>query len=154
MEDWLKDNPWSIWLGVAVVLAVIEMFSLELVLLMFAIGAAAAALTAGLGGPLWLAIAVFAVVTGALLALVRPSLVARMHAGPTLLQGHEAQAGRTAVVLSPVDQRDGRVRLAGEIWSARTDSPTTRFDVGDEVLVVRVDGATAVVTAVTTTTES
>jgi membrane protein implicated in regulation of membrane protease activity len=156
--DWIGDNPWVIWLAIAVVLVIVEMFSLELVLLMFAIGALAAALFAGLGAPGWLAIAVFAVVSVALLALLRPPLVARLHAGPTLTQGHDAQVGRRAVVVEPVSFFNGRVQLSGELWSARTETEELSFDTDDEVSVLRIDGATAVVGTVpstsTTTQES
>lgn len=147
--DFLGDNPWVIWLAIAVVLVIVEMFSLELVLLMFALGALAGALVAGLGGPIWLAILLFAVVSVALLTLIRPPLVQRLHHGPTLMQGHDAQVGRRAVVVEPVTRFNGRVRLSGELWSARTDSEESSFDTDEEVNVLRIDGATAVVGAVT-----
>jgi len=145
MIDWLSDHAWAGWLGLAVALAVVEMMSLDLVLLMFAIGALGAAAVAGLGGPLWLALAVFAVLTLALLFLVRPPLVQRLHAGPTLQTGHQNLVGRDALVIEPVDSRGGRVQLASEVWSARTDG-NQLFDTGTEVHVIRIDGATAVVT--------
>ena len=132
-------------MGVAVVLAVVELMSLDLVLLMFALGALGAAVAAGLGGPVWLALLVFAVVSTALLFLVRPPLVERLHAGPTLQTGHQNLVGRDALVIEPVDSRSGRVKLASEVWSARTDGDET-FDTGVEVHVIRIDGATAVVT--------
>lgn len=145
--DWIADNPWVIFLAMAVVLAVVEMMSLDLVLLMFAIGAGLAAVVSGIGGPLWLAIAVFAVVSLLLLVVARPPLAQRLHAGPTLVQGHAANIGRSAVVVAPVDHDDGRIRLGGEIWSARTSDHTVRFEIDQEVQVVRIDGATAVVAA-------
>ncbi len=145
MIDWLSDHAWAGWLGLAVALAVVEMMSLDLVLLMFAIGALGAAVVAGLGGPLWLALAVFAVLTLALLFLVRPPLVQRLHSGPTLQTGHQNLVGRDALVIEPVDSRGGRVQLASEVWSARTDG-SELFDTGTEVHVIRIDGATAVVT--------
>ncbi|RYJ07203.1 MAG: NfeD family protein, partial [Actinomycetales bacterium] len=89
MIDWFSDHAWVTWVGIAVLLAVAELLSLDLVLLMFAVGALGAAVVAGLGGPLWLAIAVFAVVVVALLTLVRPPLVEKLHAGPTLQVGHQ-----------------------------------------------------------------
>lgn len=141
----MYDHLWVPWTGLAVVLAVIEMMSLDLVLLMFAVGALSAAVAAGLGAPLWVTILVFGVVSIACLGVVRPPVVARMHAGPTLTQGHEALVGRTAVVLEPVGEFDGRVRLASEIWSARTEDAGP-VEVGTEVRVIRIDGATAVVT--------
>ncbi|MFI5428682.1 hypothetical protein [Aeromicrobium sp. UC242_57] len=78
MIDWIQEHAWASWLGAAVILAAVELLSLDLVLLMFAIGALAAALTAALGGPAWLAIAVFAVVSLLLLLVVRPSMVAKL----------------------------------------------------------------------------
>jgi membrane protein implicated in regulation of membrane protease activity len=147
MTDWIQDNAWASWLGLAVVLAVVEMLSLDLVLLMFAIGALAAAAAAGLGAPVWIALPLFAVVSLLLLFLVRPSVVAKLHAGPTLTTGHANLIGRTAVVVEPVDERQGRVQLAGELWSARVEHAAGPFDTGVEVLVTRIDGATAVVTA-------
>src|SRR5665647_1631192 len=43
-----------------------------------------------------------------------------------------------------VTERTGRVKLAGEVWTARTEALET-IDVGEEVLVRRIEGATAVV---------
>ncbi len=146
MIDWIRDHAAATWIGVAVVLALVEMMSLDLVLLMFAIGALAAAVTAGLGAPVWAAILVFALVSMAGLFFVRPPVVARLHAGPTLMTGHESLVGKSAVVAEPVDKHGGRVKLSGEIWSARAASESESFDTGTEVLVTRIDGATAVVT--------
>jgi membrane protein implicated in regulation of membrane protease activity len=145
MIDWLVDHAWVTWVGIAVVLAVVELMSLDLVLLMFALGALGAAVAAGLGGPVWVALLVFAVVSTALLFLVRPPLVERLHAGPTLQTGHQNLVGRDAVVIEPVDSRSGRVKLASEVWSARTNGDES-YDTGAEVHVIRIDGATAVVT--------
>ena len=146
MIDWIQDHPAATWLGLAVVLAVVEVFSLDLVLLMFALGAVGGSIAAGFGAPLWLAILVFTVVSVAFLYFVRPPIVHRLHAGPTLTTGHEALVGRSALVLEPVDERQGRIQLGGELWSARSEQGTAPIDTGTEVLVTRIDGATAVVT--------
>lgn len=146
MIDWMQDHPAATWLGIAILLAVVEILSLDLVLLMFALGAVGASIAAGFGAPLWLAILVFIVISVAFLYFVRPPIVQRLHAGPTLTTGHAALVGRSAVVLEPVDKVNGRIQLAGEVWSARTADEDQAFDTGAEVLVVRIDGATAVVT--------
>lgn len=151
MIDWIQEHAWASWLGAAVILAGIELLSLDLVLLMFAIGALAAALIAAFGGPPLLAIGVFAVVSLLLLLVVRPSMVAKLHAGPTLATGHSNLVGRTAIVLEPVNGTDGRVRLAGELWSARSAAPEDVYDIDTEVVVTQIDGATAVVTLPSTT---
>lgn len=145
MIDWIRDHAWATWLGIAVVLAVVEMLSLDLVLLMFAVGALAAGAAAAVGAPIWITLPVFAVVSLLLLLLVRPPVVAKLHAGPTLQTGHDNLVGTTAVVLEPVDARGGRIQLRGELWSARSSHDDV-FDTGAEVRVVRIEGATAVVT--------
>lgn len=147
MIDWIQDHAWAAWLAFAVFLAVIEMLSLDLVLLMFAIAALSAGIAAGLGAPVWICIPIFALVSLGLLFLVRPSLVAKLHAGPTLTTGHEALVGAFGVVVEPVDARNGRIQLAGELWSARSEQLTQTYDTGTQVQVTRIDGATAVVTS-------
>ena len=146
MIDWIREHAAATWLGIAVVLAVVEMLSLDLVLLMFALGALAAAVAAGLGAPVWVAMLVFALVSVGLLFFVRPTVVAKLHAGPTLATGHQGLVGKSAVVAEPVDKHGGRVKLSGEVWSARAASDDQSFDTGTEVLVTSIDGATAVVT--------
>ncbi|MET0767291.1 MAG: NfeD family protein [Aeromicrobium sp.] len=145
MIDWIRDHAWAAWLGLAVVLAVVEMLSLDLVLLMFAVGALAAAAAAGLGAPVWITIPLFALVSLALVFLVRPPIVAKLHAGPTLETGHANLIGAIGVVVEPVDWRSGRIQLRGELWSARTVGGDVVVDTGTEVLVTQIDGATAVV---------
>ncbi|NRQ50784.1 NfeD family protein [Aeromicrobium stalagmiti] len=145
MIEWIQDHAWASWLGLAVILALVELASLDLVLLMFAVGALAAAIVAGLNGPVWLAIVLFAVVSLLLLFLVRPSIVAKLHAGPTLTTGHANLVGASAIVVEPVTKLGGRVQLHGELWSARASDDST-FDTGHEVRVTQIDGATAVVT--------
>ncbi|MCW2769704.1 MAG: NfeD family protein [Aeromicrobium sp.] len=146
MIDWIQEHAAASWLGLAVVLALVELASLDLVLLMVAVGALAAAIVAATGGPVWLAFAVLAVVSLLLLFAVRPSIVAKLHGGPTLTTGHATLVGRDGVVVEPVDRRGGRIQLAGELWSARA-ADDTMYDTGAEVLVTRIDGATAVVTS-------
>lgn len=137
--------PWLIWLIVAAVFASAETVSLSLVLVMFAGGAAAAAVTAALGGPALLQFIVAIVATAALLGVVRP--VARRHLGigSGTRTGSDALVGKQAIVLSEVDEHDGRVRLNGGEWSARTFDGTQVLAAGTVVRVMEIAGATAVV---------
>jgi len=141
----IQDHPWVVWAALAVVLAVLEVLGLDLVLLMLAVGAGVAALASAAGVPLWASIVVFVVVSAMLLWLARPPIVARLHAGPTLHSGASGLVGRRALTLTTVDDRDGRVRLAGEEWSARTGERDLVVAPDTDVVVVAIDGATAVV---------
>ncbi len=146
LVSWIGDHTWVGWVGAAVALTLIELLSLDLVLLMFAVGALTAAVVAALGGPLWLCIVVFAALSMAMLAFARPKLARMLHAGPDLETGWETIAGRVAVVDRTVDVHGGRVKLDGETWTARTPDDSEAFEPNTEVAVVRIDGASLVVT--------
>ena len=135
-----------LWLGAAVLLAVAEMMVGDLMLLMLAGGALAAAGTnAVFDTPVWVVGIVFAVVSLLLLLVVRPVATRHLLSRPRYLSNTEALEGTGAIVTEVVDDRDGRAKLAGEIWSARALEPGARIEPGEQVTVVRIDGAVAIV---------
>ncbi|MGA8256062.1 MAG: NfeD family protein [Nocardioides sp.] len=149
--DWLSDNLWSAWLAAAVVLAGAEMLSLDLVLIMLAVGAAAGMITALIGAPFLLQALVGAGAAVGMLAFVRPSMARRLHAGPTLTQGHDKLVGQRGVVTEELSGlASGRVRLGGEIWSAAPYDDTITIAPGQTVEVLQIRGATAYVHPVPT----
>ncbi|MER6227440.1 NfeD family protein [Streptomyces sp. 900105755] len=139
-------DAWVWWLVVAAALGIPLVVTAMPEFGMFAVGAVAAAGTAGLGAGTVIQVLVFVVVSVALIAVVRP--IANRHAAqrPQLATGVDALKGRQAVVLERVDGgADGRIKLAGEIWSARALDPDRAYEVGQEVDVVEIEGATAIV---------
>lgn len=135
-----------VWVIIAIVLVIAEMFGGELVLLMLAGGAlAAAGVDVVVDPPIWVDFVVFSLVSVLLLGTVRPVAKRHLLTRPKLLTNVEALPGQPAVVLERVDEHDGRVKIGGEVWSARTGHPRDVFDVGAHVMVVEIDGATAVV---------
>lgn len=139
MPDWLA------WLLAAGVFAVAEAASLTFVLLMFAGGAGAAAITAALGGPVVLQFGVAIVVTLALLGGVRPIATRHLLPNTRAITGADALVGQEAIVLDPVDRSDGRIRLNGSEWSARAFDDSQVLPVGTVVRVMKISGATALV---------
>lgn len=143
---------WLWWLGAALVLGVVEMLTVDLIFLMFAGGALAAGGVALLGAPLWAQILAFAVVSTVLLVAVRPWAIGYLkRSTPDTVTNVAAHVGRTAEVLMDVTDRAGRVKLVGEVWTARAAEPGTVLPAGTTVQVVRIDGATAVVAPVPVT---
>jgi len=141
----MHDVPaWLIWVIAAAVLAGGELLSLDLVLIMFAGGAAAAAGTAALGAPVLVQAIVFAVVSIGLLLGARPLARRHMTVAHTRT-GIEALTGAQALVLEPVDRHTGRVKIGGEVWTARSYDETETFAVGEHVHVMEISGATALV---------
>jgi membrane protein implicated in regulation of membrane protease activity len=137
--------PWLIWLIAAGVLAIAEALSLDLVLVMLAGAALAGAGAAALGAPVALQVGVFAVVAIGLVGVVRPLAKRRLELPSSERTGIDALRGRNAVVVRTVDQHGGRVKLAGEEWSAEAYDPTQVLPVGSTVQVMEIRGATAVV---------
>jgi membrane protein implicated in regulation of membrane protease activity len=136
---------WLIWLIAAGAFAAAEAFSLTFVLVMFAGGAAGAALAAALGGPVLVQCVVAIVATVGLLGVVRPIAVRHLTPGPGTVTGSDALVGKEAVVLSEVDVHNGRVRLNGGEWSARSFDRAQVLSAGTVVRVMEISGATAVV---------
>ncbi len=138
-------EAWLVWVVIALVLAGAEVATAGLLLIMFAGGALAAALASALGAGTVGSAAVFAIVSVTLIAFVRPIATRHMYAPPQIRSGTAALIGTQAVVVEAVDGSTGRIKLAGEIWSARTLDEDARFEPGEKVSVFEIDGATAVV---------
>jgi membrane protein implicated in regulation of membrane protease activity len=143
--NWVQDHAWQTWLIAALLLAGLELATLDLTLLMMAVGAGAASLAAAVGLNVVVQVMVAVVVGVALLAFVRPNIVRRLHAGPTLQNGPEGLVGKSGLVLERVTAHTGRVKLRGEVWSARTFDEATVVEPGQKIGVAEIDGATAVV---------
>ncbi|KQT94608.1 hypothetical protein ASG49_07095 [Marmoricola sp. Leaf446] len=144
--DWLRDHAWESWMVLAVVLGALEMLGLELFLLMLAGGAVVGGVTALLGGdpPLQLILAL--VTSVALLGLVRPNIVGRLHSTPKLVTGHHSLIGRRATVLRELSgSAPGRVKVEGEEWTALPYDEDDAIEAGAVVDVVMIKGATAYV---------
>lgn len=144
--DWISDNAWAVWLGVAAILGVLEMFSLDLVLAMLAFGALVG-MALALTDVHWaFQVLGAAAASVAALSLVRPSIAQRLHGGPELTMGHDrliGTQGRVSHEISPV--QPGRVHLGGEVWSAVPYDDTLTIPAGETVEVLEIRGATAVV---------
>jgi len=115
------------------------------VLGMLAGGTAAATVAAVAGAPPGVQFGAFAVVSLALIAVVRP--IARKHRRqpPEIRTGVDALVGNDAEVIDHVNGRDGRVKIGGETWSARAIDGDRVIAAGEMVRVIRIDGATALV---------
>jgi membrane protein implicated in regulation of membrane protease activity len=141
-----QEADWLLWLAAALAAGVIEIITVDFFFLMIAGGALATAIAAGAGVPGPLQVLVFALSSSGLLFGVRPPLKRWVRNTPELAMNVDALVGRSAVVLETVTERAGLVKLAGEVWTARPAAGLTSIEVGSAVHVLRIEGATAVVT--------
>lgn len=136
-----------LWIVLGTVLAVAEIFTTTLFLIMFAVGAFAAAAVAAVGAPVGVQALVFAVVSALTVGVARPAIRRRQ----TQLDpgerpfGVAALEGASALVLERVDRDQGLVKVDGELWSARAYDATQVLHPGEQVRVIQIRGATALV---------
>jgi membrane protein implicated in regulation of membrane protease activity len=122
--EWLRDNMWEAWLGLAILLGVAEMFSLDLILIMLAVGAIAGMVTAALDA----------------------NLVKKFHSGPELNLGHGKLVGQQGLVTQAITAQEyGRIKVGGEIWTAAPYDDSITIAPGETVEVFQIRGATAFV---------
>ncbi len=137
-----------IWLVVGVALLATESLSGEFVLAMLGGGALVAAAVTLLAGGLVPGLVAFALASVLLVFAVRPPLKRRLqHGMQDSLMHTRALVGTEAVVVARVDGDGGRVKIGGELWSARPVHEDDVLDEGVTALVVEISGATAVVVA-------
>jgi membrane protein implicated in regulation of membrane protease activity len=139
-------DAWTVWLIIALVLAIAEILTLTFVLGMLAIGATGAAIVAAIGGGPVAQFAAFIVVSAALIALVVPTARRHRRTPARLRTGTAKLIGTRAMALSEINTADGGlVRIGGENWTARPYTDGLVIPAGEWVEVMQIDGATAVV---------
>jgi membrane protein implicated in regulation of membrane protease activity len=142
---WLQENDWAVWLAAAIALALAELVSLNLILLMLAAGALVGMLVSftNLGIPAEVLAAALASVS--MLLLVRPNIIRRLHPGPELRTGVAGLVGKEGFAVAEVTVHGGQVKLAGELWTARPYDEYAVIPAGAKVQVFEIRGATAYV---------
>ena len=124
-----------IWLAVAAIAAIIEALSFGLVTMWFVVGALVSFLIAFFGGPAWLQLIAFLVVSIACLVLLRPVILKYRKHG----KEHEAtQIGQNAVVVEEINGAalKGRVETSDHMTWAAISSDESVIEAGARVRVV------------------
>lgn len=128
----------ALWSLLAVGFLVLEACTVAMVSLWFAIGAAAALVLSLLGAAFWIQTAAFLVVSGVLLALLRPMMRKYVKITKTNV---DSVLGMEGLVTENIDNvsYQGQVKLGGMTWSARSTSGAP-ISAGTRVTVDRVEG--------------
>jgi membrane protein implicated in regulation of membrane protease activity len=138
-------DEWVWWMVAAGALAVGEIFTLSFFLGPISVAAVAAAIVALAGAGLGIQWIVFIVVSLASLLVLRPIARRHLRTPAQLRTGTAALVGGSALVLERVDRDGGQVKIAGEIWTARSYDEDETFEPGARVEVMKIEGATALV---------
>ena len=142
----------ALWSLLAVGFLVLEACTVAMVSLWFAIGAAAALVLSLLGAAFWIQTAAFLVVSGVLLALLRPMLRRYMKITRTNV---DSVLGSEGLVTADIDNvaYQGQVKLGAMTWTARSTSGAS-IRAGTRVRVDRVEGVKVFVSPVKVPSET
>jgi len=138
-------TAWIVWLIVAAALGVAELMTTTFALGLIAVAAVVAAGASALGLGLPFQLLAFVVASGGGLGFVLPIARRHIRQPPLLKTGPAALVGRPAQVLEEVTGHGGRVRIGGEVWSARSYDEDLVIPPGRTVDVLQIEGATALV---------
>ena len=139
-----------LWVVLMVVFLVVEAACpIHLVSIWFAAGSLVAAVTAALGGQLWLQILLFLLISCGLLAALWPFVKKVLNPRRTATN-IDAMIGTEGYVTAAVDNlnAEGKVKLGGMEWTARS-TDGKKIPVGTLVKVDRIEGVKAIVSQVT-----
>lgn len=130
-----------IWLVLLVLFIAVEACTMGLATIWFAGGALVAAVVAYFGGPVWLQIMLFLIVSIVLVIFTRP-IALKYFNKDRVKTNVESMIGRQAIVVSEIDnlQGIGQVSVGGVEWSARSVDEEEKIPVGSVVIVEEVCG--------------
>lgn len=130
-----------IWLGLVILFVVVEASCpIHLVSVWFAVGSLVALLIWSLGGPLWLQIALFLVISCVLLAALWP-LTKKFLNPAHIATNIDSVIGSTGYVTAAIDNvaAVGQVKLGAMVWTARSTSGSLIAE-GTLIRVDRIEG--------------
>ncbi len=133
------DKQMILWAVVLVVAVLVELTSMQLISIWFAVGALAAFI-ASFYLPFTGQLAVFVGVTAVMLLATRPMI--KKLRRPAVPTNHELDLGKKALVIEDIDAESGtgRVRIQGVDWSASAKDGKL-IKSGETVTVTEVGGA-------------
>lgn len=140
------DNMLFIWLIALIVLIVIELATMGLTTIWFALGALVAAITAALHAPVVLQVVLFLVISIVSFIFTRP-LAVKYFNRDRVRTNVESLIGRQGVVISEINNVEGigQIQVGGQEWSARTRMDDMTVPVGTVVVVYAVNGVKLIV---------
>ena len=145
--DFLVTYSWIVWIALILIFGIIELTTLEFTFLMLAIGSTGGLVSGLVGVPWWAQIIIAAALSLLLLFALRPALLRSLKkGGDPALSNMDALLGLSGTVTNDFSGNASHVKLAnGETWTARLADTDRLLVEGERVVVIAIEGATAVV---------
>ena len=135
-----------IWLGLFIILIVIELFTVGLTTIWFAIGSLAAMAANTLGGNLIIQIIVFFAVSVVLMIFTRPWAARHLNRN-RLKTNYESKIGEIIRITERVDnlKQTGKSIVDGQEWTVRSQSSNDILEKDELAKVIAVSGVKLIV---------
>lgn len=134
-----------VWIAFAVVMAVCEAYTSQLVSIWFVVGAVGAAITTIFTSNILIQTGVFVVLTLIALIVTKPLVKRFKRSVKKVSTNSDRLIGKIGVVLSDISPLEaiGQVKVNGEVWTAKTVSENVRKD--EKVKVLSIEGVKLIV---------
>ena len=138
------------WVALAVILAIIEMFTYGILAIWFSIGAAITAIILAIFPETNIAVQIIIFILSSTLLFLFTRNKIKNKIDKKASQPVYSILGKTAVVTKEIDtiKGTGQISINGDIWSAKSDELSTIIPVNTKVEVIEIDGVKAVVKAI------
>ena len=147
LSQFTNVSNWTLWVIIAVVLFIAEIFVPGFWIASLAVGALGSALAAAFGLSLTYQLLAFAITATISFFFLRPFVVKYLYTGDGELVETNSNAiiGKTVTLLSSITTENvGSVKIGSETWRAKTDDDSA-IEKGTKVTVYAIDGATLIV---------
>lgn len=140
-------DPALLWLGLVIILLIIEIATVNLTTIWFAGGAIAAFFSTFLGASVGMQRTIFVVLSLALLVITRPAAVKYMRGRGHVKTNAESLIGKLAVVTARIDNlaQSGEVMIADVSWTARSRVEGEVIPEGSKVKICAIEGVKLIV---------
>lgn len=135
-----------VWIGIAVVMAVGEAATNQLVSIWFVVGALCAAVASLITTSLLVQVIVFIVVTGGTFIATKPLVDKYKKGHKNVRTNSDRLIGQIGVMLTDIDSLEtlGQVKVSGEIWTAKLGNPAP-VKKNEKVKILAIEGVKMIV---------
>lgn len=140
------NTQFIFWLVIVAACAVVELLTMGLTSIWFAVGALVAAICSLFVPYFWVQLVVFVVVSVLLLVFTKPIAVKFLNVGK-FKSNAESLVGKRAIVTSEIDnlKEIGEVTVSGLDWSARTERDGVVIPKNAVVVIKKIEGVKLIV---------
>jgi len=133
-----------LWVGLTILFALIEVFTMGLTTIWFALAALVMVFISFIDIPLVWQVFIFLIISTALFVFTRPIAIKKFKAGK-VKTNVDSLIGKHALVIKSISEFEkGEIKINGVIWSALPDN-NSEIKEGSKCEIVRIEGVRAIV---------